>query len=293
VHVESAVTFDFTRAPFRVREGASPQQVASDIIACYKRVAELPDRATQSFRAAMQVAGIEDAYPLRQAGERIARDIDAGIGAGDGNPYHNRQHFCEVLLAALYLSLPAPLTQPERAQLLVAALAHDFHHDGKGFGDAPFRLERVAVEAMLPYLVASGVPQDERVRIAAMILATDISTGMPFARRCYLHFFEGGAQPDAAGAGEPLAMLARDANLARQAVLLTEADVLPSVGLTLDYSELSEANLSREWGKHLSAADKLNFLERVFGDFTVNRFFSPNVSALKEAIRIRAGDEAG
>ncbi|MBI3919573.1 MAG: hypothetical protein HY322_21500 [Betaproteobacteria bacterium] len=288
-----AVTFDFTRAPFRLNDRASPQQVAGEIIACYRRVADLPDRVTQSFRAAMQAAEIADAHPLLQAGERIARDIDAGIGAGDGNPYHNRQHFCEVLLAALYLLLAAPLTQAGRVQLLVAALAHDFHHDGKGFGDATFRLERVAVEAMLPYLAASGVPQDECTRISAMILATEISTGMPFARRCYRHFFEGGAQPDAAGIGEPLAMLARDANLARQAVLLTEADVLPSVGLTLDYSELSRENLSSEWGKPLSDADNLNFLERVFGDFMVNRFFSPNVSALKEALRIQAGKRVG
>ena len=289
----NAVTFDFTRAPFRLNDRASPQQVAREIVACYEAAASFPDEATQCWRAAMQAAGIEDAHPLLQAGGRIARDIDAGIGAGDGNPYHNRQHFCEVLLAALYLLLAAPLTQAERVQLLVAALAHDFHHDGKGFGDATFRLERVAVEAMLPYLAASGVPQDECTRISAMILATEISTGMPFARRCYLHFFEGGAQPDAAGIGEPLAMLARDASLARQAVLLTEADVLPSVGLTPGYSELSQANLSSEWGKPLSDADNLNFLERVFGDFTVNRFFSPNVSALKEALRIQTGKRAG
>jgi hypothetical protein len=50
--------------------------------------------------------------------------------------------------------------------------------------------------------------------------------------------------------------------MALQAVLLTEADVLPSAGLTVAYGELSQLMLSQEWGRTLGPADKLCFLER-------------------------------
>lgn len=66
--------------------------------------------------------------------------------------------------------------------------------------------------------------------------------------------------------------------------MLTEADVLPSVGLTVEYGEVSQAKLSREWGRALGAADKLHFLERVFQEFTVSRFFAPKLEAMKRAM---------
>jgi hypothetical protein len=46
--------------------------------------------------------------------------------------------------------------------------------------------------------------------------------------------------------------------------------------------------LSKEWGRPLTAVDKLYFLESVFGDFTVSRFLSPNVQRLKESMRRKA-----
>jgi hypothetical protein len=282
--------FDLARAPFSVREGAQPQEVAREIVACFVVVSGLRDRTTRSFRAAMGAARIARDDALFRAGEAMARDIDAGIGAGAGNAYHNSKHYCEVVLSALHLSLLGALAKGEQARLLVAALAHDFHHDGKIIHGIPFRLERVAVEATIPYLEAAAVPEDERARIAALILATQVSTAVTFVRQCYRHFFGDDEQPRAPESEPRLALLAVDARLALQAVLLTEADVLPSVGLTEAHGELSQLNLSRERGKELGPTDKLHFLGHVFGDFLVSRFFSPNVERLKQAMLGKSGN---
>ena len=284
---EAEPAFDLSRAPFRVRGDASAHEVAEEIAACFSTAAELASRLTHSVRAAMETIGVPAAAPLYRAAQGLARDIDAGIGAGAANPYHNSQHFCEVMLASLYLSLRAPVTPAQRAQLLVAALAHDFHHDGQSSKTTPFRLERLTVQATAPYLDAAGVPADEQRRIFALILATETTIGAPFARRCYRHLALGETPPRLDGIEAPLAVIAADAELALQAVLLGEADVLPSAGLTVAYGDLTQQRLADEWGRPLTAADKLHFLEVGFGDFTVSCFFSPNLRRLKEEMRRR------
>jgi hypothetical protein len=284
---DSAAVFDLSRAPFHVRRDASAFEVAEEIAACFRRIATLKDRLTRSVHAAMGVIGIAAAHPLRIAADRLARDIDAGIGDGAANAYHNRQHFCEVMLGALYLSLRAPLEPPLQAQLLVAALAHDFHHDGRSSKETPFRLERLTVRATAPYLEAAGIPADEQRRIVALILATETTIAAPIARRCYRHLALGDVAPRFDGIDAPLAAIGTDAQLALQAVLLGEADVLASAGLTIEYGDLTQERLAQEWGRPLTAADKLHFLEVGFGDFTVSRFLSPNVQRMKAEMRRR------
>lgn len=275
---------DLSCAPFRVFPDADPARVAADMAACFSRVAALPRKCGQTFDAAAHAAGLDAADALARAGRRIATDIDGGTGDGRANPYHNSQHFCEVVLCALCLSWLAGLTPGERARLLVAALAHDFHHDGRDARTAPFRLERLAVERTLPYLVEAGVAAEDREIIAAGILATEVSKGAPYARLCHRQFHGGGERPRVPAGIDGLAPLAVDARAALLAVLLTEADVLPSVGLTIEHGELSQVKLSREWGRPLGAADKLYFLEHVFKDFAVSHFFAPNLHAMKAAM---------
>ena len=118
-----------------------------------------------------------------------------------------------------------------------------------------------------------------------LVLGTESTVGVPFARKSLAHFTEGEPLPDVPKAEPRLAILREDARLARQAVLLAEADLLPSVGLTVCYGEFTQANLAREWGRAMTALDKLFFLEKIFGDFVVRRFFSPNVARLKDAMR--------
>ncbi len=285
--------FDLSKPPFQVREGADARTVAEEIIACLRIVSGLPAKMTQCFRAAAQVSGLAADDPLRVAGERIARDVDAGVGAGGDNPYHNARHFCDVLLSALYLSLLARLPPREQAQLLVSAMVHDFHHDGTSNANVPFRLERIAAEAATPYLDAAGVSPDERARIAAMVFATEVPTGTRFARECHLHFAGTGPRPSLSGVPEPLAALAGDARLALQAVILGEADVLPSAGLTVRYGEQQQEKLAEEWKRPLGAEHKIRFLNEIFQEFTVGRFFSPNLRDLKEAAQDRMNKGRG
>ena len=280
--------FDLTRAPFQVRGDTDSFQVAEEIAACFEVVAGLSTKMTQAVGAAMSVIGVAGNAPLVRAAATLAAEIDAGVGDGRANPYHNSQHYCEVVLSALYLSGLAALPPLVRARLVAAALAHDFHHDGRTSIGMPYRLERLAAQAALPYFEWAGVSKDEQNNIAALVLATETTAGVPFARQCHAHFAHGAVKPAPPESEPVLALLARDAGLAEQAVMLAEADLLPSVGLTVYYGELTQSNLSKEWGRPMTAVDKLFFLERIFGDFAVGRYFSPNVARLKDAMRKKA-----
>jgi hypothetical protein len=283
---------DTSRAPFRLAPGMDAIHAAREMEACFRGLAKLPSRVSQCFAAALACAGLDEGHPLVVAGRRIAADIDAGIGSGDANPYHNAQHFCEVLLGALCLAQLQDLAPRERALLLFAALMHDFHHDGHIVRNAPFRLERAALLAAVPYLAHAGVPEEEQEKIAALVLATDVVHGVPFACRCHRHHAYGEPRPEPPPDSGALAMLAEEPRLALLAVLLTEADVLPSVGLTVALGDESQARISREMGLSLGAADKLAFLEKVFGHFEVGRFFTPNLEAMKREMAARAARPA-
>jgi len=286
-------TLDLSKPPFRIPQGQDARAVAEDFIACFQVIAALPDKVGACVQAALSVAGLAPGDPVCVAGQRIARDMDAGVGAGGANPYHNAQHFCEVVLSALYLSLLAGVASKEKGELLVAALVHDFHHDGRTNLNVPFRLEKLSAQATSPYLEAAAVPLDVQARITAMIFATEVSVGTRFARECHLHFAAGGPRPSLSGIPAPLAPLAGDAGLALQAVIVGEADVLSSAGLTVQYGELQQEKLAEEWRQPLGADHKVKFLNQVFQDFTVGHFFSPNLRALKSAAQERVDRERG
>jgi len=285
--------FDLSRAPFALEPRKDAAQVAEDIVDCFRQVSALHhDKVSLTTRAALGVIGLPDHNEWASAALHLSSDMDAGIGDGGNNAYHNSQHFCEVMLSTLYLSLRAPLDPARRAQMIVAALAHDFFHDG-GANDTPFRLERRSVESLVPYLNAAGIPAGDQTDIVAIILATETTVGLPFARQCYLQSRNGHPPPPTPPIESRLAPLGESAQLAMQAVLLTEADILPSVGLTTECAMRAQAKLSSEWGKPLSAENKLHFLEHVFGDFCVSRFFTPNVERLKAAVRAMIDSPAG
>jgi hypothetical protein len=281
--------FDLSRAPFRLDPQADAAQVADELVACFDLASTLSQQLTQATHAAMAAAGIPASDVWFQAAERLASAIDAGVGGGRANAYHNSQHFCEVMLSALYLSMRASLNPRQQVPLLFAALAHDFHHDGTMNKNQAFRLERLAAQAAAPYLYAAGVAADDQAAVTALILATETSVGVPFARECHLQMTRNHTPPAVPSLEPRLQPIAADSMLALQAVLLTEADLLPSVGLTVEYAERTQAKLAAEWGVTLNEKDKLHFLEQVFGDFCVSRFFSPNVQQLKNALRGKAG----
>jgi len=168
--------------------------------------------------------------------------------------------------------------------VVTAALMHDFHHDGSHGTASPFRLERLAVQKAQPYLRAAGVDEAECHRLEALVLATDSSAGVPFARACWANHHAGGAEtPLARPLPPPLAQLRAEPDLAQEAVLLAEADVLPSIGLTWNHAEQLQSRLAIEWHTSLGRDDKLKFIDRMVDEISVASFFIPNIQAVRQA----------
>lgn len=280
---------DLEQAPFHLQAGSSPATVAEQMVACFRAVAGLDRPSSQVFEAAVACVGMGPSDPLTLAGSRIAADMDAAPVGQPYHAYHNAQHTCEVVLCSLLLARQAGLSGHQQARVLVAALVHDFRHDGTTNAGRPFRLELSALTAARPYLVGAGVTADEMERIVAIVLATEPSLGLPYARRCFRFHHLVGPRPETVPAGiqgiESLDRLAADQDLALEAVLLAEADLLPSVALTDDYSMLCQQRLSRE-NRNITpgSADKLSFLNQQVQGFLVAGFFEPNLRRLRDSI---------
>ncbi len=274
----------FGRPPFVVLEALHPSQVGAELVACFARLGARDDRLEHAHALASKSLGLPDSDPLVRAGRAIARDIDQGVGAGVATGYHNSQHFLEVMLTALYLARLARLDGRRAVRVTTAALMHDFHHDGSHGTASPFRLERLAAREAQPYLQAAGVDEEECQRLEALVLATDPSGGVPFARACWTRHRSGGAQvPLHPELPLPLTRLRSEPDLAHEAVLLAEADVLPSIGLTVEHAEMLHARLANEWNVALGREDKLRFIDRMISEITVSSFFIPNIETVRQA----------
>lgn len=284
---------DLARPPFAIVESLDPPQVAAEIVSCFDRIASRPDRLRHAHSLAVRSLGVGADEPLVRAGAAIARDVDRGIGAGVADGYHNGRHFLEVLLASLYLARCAGLGASRAARVVTAALVHDFHHDGTRSASSPFRLESQAAALAMPYFVDAGVASDLREQIRALVLATEVRTGVPFARACVRgEAYEPGlAIP--ADVRASIGLLRADPQLAFEAVLLAEADVLPSIGLTVEHGTQIQGLLAAEWKTTLDAEDKIGFLDRIRSEIVVARFFLPNMDALRSAYVERAQPAGG
>ena len=268
---------NLSRPPFKIIPGQCSVSAADDIVKVFLEINTFSKKVSHSLDVLLKSFSSDNKFPLIAVAKAISRDIDAGVGNGASNAYHNSQHFCEVMFCANYLSLKVGLDESTRLEVVLAALLHDFHHNGGRNGTIPFRLERISVDKAIPYLMRENIPKKQQRRITALILATDISVGLLTARACYAHHKTESVLPSLPILAPELGELFTDATMSRQALILCEADVLPSVGLTLDYAQLQQAKLSSEWGIPLSSSDKLHFIANQFRGFVVCNFFQPNV----------------
>jgi hypothetical protein len=259
---------------------------AAAMVACFDYFAALPSPLVSAFSAALDACDLDPDDPLYVAGVAIATDIDAGIGAGGQNTYHNGRHFCEVLLSSVAVAGLAGLTSREKALVHFAALVHDFHHDGKS-NETPHRLEKLAVAKTLPYLQRAGVSALEQSIVSSLVLATEIGTGVIFARRCYAGDFSDLPKTFPAQIRAELALLETDPRVALQAMVLAESDILPSVGLTMEHADIVSKRLEQEWGKTLGPQNKIDFIDHFVGELKVASFFMPNVRALRQQLLSR------
>jgi hypothetical protein len=267
--------------PFRMKPDMDPGAAARAMVAAFDVLAATPAPLAHAYGLAMQVTDLAPAHPLYRAGMAAARDIDAGIGAGVPHGYHDARHFCEVLLCALAIAQLACLTQQEQGLLLLAALLHDFHHDG-GKRLYPFHHELCSLAAASSYLDAAGVAVADRAVLATLILATESVCGVPLARCCHA-WHSGAMTPPPPPLRPELAILAARPRLALMAAALTEADVLPSVALTPGHAALMTAKLEAEWNIVLGTAGKIEFIDRYVGALQVAHFFQPNLYTVRQA----------
>lgn len=276
---------DLTRAPFAIDQ-TDPAVAAGEIVACFRQLLGLRERTTRAFSAvAGRIPLAPDGVQLA-AGRAIAAAMDGDARGIGRNPYHNCLHTCEVLLCSHYVARRHRLPPEILGRIALAALIHDFGHDGTGNQGIAFRLEQAAVDKTRGLLLDAGIDAAEADRIGAMVLATELPTGTPFARAC-LHRLRGATPPgDPAPPDNLLSLLADDADLAFQAVLLTECDLLPSIGLTIDYAMTSQVRLAREDPRIVAGpAAKQAFLDGYVADLVVADFFQPNLERLRRFVR--------
>jgi hypothetical protein len=263
----------------------SAAAVAGALVDLFEAVARLPAKVSWVQQATERQLAHDADPALAAAARAIANAIDAEAASHDRQAYHSRQHFCEAMLAASVLCQLHRLASRSAQLLLVSALIHDVGHDGKPNLD--FRLERGSIARATPYLVAAGVGAETRQRLAALVLATEPHHGVRAARRAQDFHAGGVVAPRRAGDPQELLALEADAELSHLAVLLCEADVLPSVGLTSDHAMRLQDLLAKEWGRHLGPRDKLAFIDDVLSAGVIGPFFRPNVSAIRRELAWR------
>lgn len=278
----------------------------------------------ETYAEAALAVGVAQDHPLFAAGMRVAAKIDAGHGDGAGNGYHNRGHFrdvvqCAQVLARLNNDLPTPehrLDGDDLAVLMMAALIHDYGHDGVGNRDRfgrmqHFRLERMAVDGVMGDMRAAQVPEAMQERVRVVVLTTDINGPAHYARAIHRAQFRGGRMPLDSEASavirEPLAGLRDDLATSHVASLMRVADILPSAGLSEDHqwvmSDMLSAELGAMQGKpdfRLGLGGARYFIEEVVGtdgipvpgmlkgtptfENQAGRVFDPNLVALYRAV---------
>jgi hypothetical protein len=170
------------------------------------------------------------------------------------NPYHNNDHFFEVVAIALCLSAAhndLTMAPDERLSindvllLFIAACIHDFAHDGQGnIMDGihiPSRLEKRSLEKAKPYLISAGLSDDDFAKIEMMVVCTDVSRNAQgrspagIARDIYMaHDHDNVSVMNIENFYTSLMM---DKKLSLMSVLLAEADIAMSSGLDYPFSK--------------------------------------------------------
>lgn len=267
----------FHAPPFTLPETPTAEGLAEALTFLFYKLSGLEGpRLSLTWRLVSAFATDKaDLQHLKTAGELIAADFDRGLGATNPGGYHTTQHTVEVLYAAHVLALirarsGTPLPPESRLSLLLAALIHDWHHDGSETSAHFFEQEDRALSAARPYL--SALPPAQIERIELMVRTTDTTGPHEFARQVYAwhhHRQASGGQDDTPAPSLPdgmgrLAALTKveQAETSELAAMLRDANLLPSAGLTPDYAAVCSRRLSHEWARPLPHSEFVTFLGR-------------------------------
>jgi hypothetical protein len=261
----------------------SASRIADRLVALFEHVSLLPDKVQWVHRRIAEDLGAPLDAALDRGCAAVALTIDSDSRTFDRHPYHNRQHFCEVALTAYILCLLGRHDVRTTQFVLLAALVHDFVHEGAS--SEAFVLERASVDRVRTLLEHAGLDPTDLRRLTALVLATDPSRGGEFmAVVCRSHAQAGVLVPEPPAEAPELRELVADAGLAELARTLCEADILPSIGLNLSHAMRLQERLAREWARPLDSRDKLVFIDTVLARGVIGAFFLSNVQATRAAL---------
>lgn len=199
-----------------------------------------------------------------------------------GNEHYRKVFFHTVRLIAkhndLFAGTERALSQKDIAKLLIAACVHDLGHEG---GDnmkegmyTPGLMEQRSFNIARPYLEACDMDYDDMGEIETIIFSTDITflagDKSPCLRmkQLYRYYFWGEDVGDAS-----MMMMGKlrryedNPQLVFMAMLLHEADVGSSAGLSYAQTRLETVNIMEERGlKNAGPAVVLAFLREQLGE---------------------------
>lgn len=248
--------------------------IAEGLLAC---LGVMPDQVESgaglsaeeaALARALMLVGLRAEYIRGQAPTRAVR--------GQANSFHNTLHTAYVTLIAGYLAQSADgaLDLSDRLTLVLAALAHDVDHQGRGNPhDQPMANEQAAFAVIRPALVGCDVTRG-RVRDILLMLRTTSPNG-PHA---YLKAIAGAARGGQTGAPiDPearftdLDVMLGDPRLVEMAAMLSDADLYASAGAGLEANKVMSLRLTRELRDNgvdmdfTSDAARLGFLDNIVG----------------------------
>jgi len=211
---------------------------------------------------------------------RIAAELERWVG----HDYHSALHHAEVATNAMILTehavAPAnTFSRQQRALLLAGCLAHDIYFEPQSSKHLRFEAERKSAEILDITALRCGVPADERATLRSLILATE-----PEFRSRLSALLRGDLE---IAADAELRITARQPAMAAMAGVLSDADLLSSAGLTVDWHLKQRRRLERELSRIISPEEDLRFFEAIVGpDFLSSggHAFSSNLQRIRETV---------
>jgi len=177
------------------------------------------------------------------------------------NPYHDNNHFREVLCICLKLAVVNSDIHPDTSLdandiclLIIAASIHDFAHNGKSNiidgVHIPSSLEKRSIAKARPFFEALALASDTIDKIERLILSTDPSRGQGghspagVTRDIYLaHSHDNVAILNVSKEYE---LLLNSSKLSLISMMLCEADIVMSSSLTYDFSKQMTRKIAQE-----------------------------------------------
>jgi hypothetical protein len=211
--------------------------------------------------------------------------IAAELERWGGYAYHSARHHAEVATNAMILTelVVAPantFSQEQRAILLAGCLAHDIYFAPASGPRLRFEAERKSADILDAAALRCGVPAPDRATLRRLVLATE-----PEFRSRLSALLRGEA--DFATDAE-LRIPAGEPAMAAMAAALSDADLLSSAGLTLEWHLKQRSRLEQEFGRLISPAEDLKFFEQIVGPNFLSpggQVFSSNLARIREAVR--------